>query len=283
MAAGAGDAGTGRLRRRLSRWLLFGWVVLVGGLIGCARSPAWPTPTPIPVRGAGTALLTPLWPQVAAGFGAAYPGYSLHYEALPSRLALDELIAGRHDFAISSDPTAPAAYSDLSFTPIATDALVLIAHRGIGLSGLTLSQARDLFGGFVQDWSELDAAGGSVHLVGREPGSGARAWFVRVVMGDRAPALTTRLEPSDAAVLVYVRDHPGAVGYVSVRVLAEVPPGTVRILRLEDRLPGDVGYALGRTLDIVLPARGGAVGALHLRRWLLSPAGQAVLVFSGDW
>jgi len=282
MAVGAGNAGAGRPDRRLSRWVLAWGIVLWGGLAGCARSPAWPTPTPIPVRGAGTALMAPLWPQVAAGFGAAYPGHHLSYEALPSGLALAELVAGRHDFAISSDPTAPATYSDLSFTPIATDALVLIAHRGIGLSGLTLSQARDLFGGFVQDWNELGAEGGPVRLVGREPGSGARALFVRVVMGDRAPAPTTRLEPDDAAVLAYVRDHFGAAGYVSVRVLADVPPGAVRVLRLEDRLPGDAGYALGRTLDIVLPSQGASAGAWRLREWLLSSAGQAVLDFSGD-
>lgn len=257
--------------------LLLVGALLIGWPTGCARSPARPTPTPTPLRGAGTALLTPLWPQVVTGFGAAHPGYSLRYEALPSGLALTELAAGRHDFAFSTDPTAPTAYPDLSFTPVAADALVLIVHPGVGLTNLTLAQARDLFGGFIQGWDELGADGGPVRLVGRAVGSGARATFVQRVMGDTPPALTTRLEPDDAAVLAYVRDHPGAVGYVSRRALADVPAGAVRVLRLEDRLPDDPGYALRRTVDFVVPTRTAAAGAVLLRDWLLSPAGQAVL------
>lgn len=276
MAAGAGDAGAGGAGRGLVGLLLVG-ALLLGWPTGCARSPSLPTPTPIPLHGAGTALLRPLWPQVVAGLGATHPGYSLRYEALPSGLALTELAAGRHDFAFSTDPTAPATYPDLSFTPVAEDALVFIVHPGVNLTNLTLAQARDLFGGFVQKWGELGADGGPVRLVGRAVGSGARATFVQRVMGDVPPALTTRLEPDDAAVLAYVRDHPGAVGYVSRRALADVPAGIVRVLRLEDRLPGDPGYALRRTVDFVVPTRMATAGALVLRDWLLSPAGQAVL------
>ncbi|MCX7851762.1 MAG: substrate-binding domain-containing protein [Caldilineales bacterium] len=276
MAAGADHAGAGGVGRRLISPVLAG-LLLVGWLTGCARSPAWPTPTPTHLRGAGTALLAPLWPQVATGFSAAHPGYSLRYEALPSGLALNELAAGRHDFAFSTDPTAAAAYPDLHFTPVAEDALVLIVHPSVDLTHLTLAQARDLFGGFIQEWGELGAGGGPVRLVGRATGSGARATFIQRVMGDVPLALTTRLEPDDAAVLAYVRDHPGAVGYVSRRALAAVPDGQVRVLRLEDRLPDDPGYALRRTIDVVVPARAAASGALLLRDWLLSPAGQAVL------
>jgi ABC-type phosphate transport system substrate-binding protein len=251
-------------------------ILLVGWLTGCARSPARPTPTPVALHGAGADLVASHWPQVVTGFGAVYPGYSLHYEALPDGLALAELAAGRHDFAFSADPTAPTTYPDLSFTPVADDAVVLIVHPGVGLTNLTLAQARDCFGGFIQEWAALGVAGGPVRLVGHAVGSGVRATFVERVLGDVAPALTTRLEPNDAAVLAYVRDHPGAVGYVSLRAVGNSLTEGVRVLRLEDRLPGDPGYALRRTVDFVVPARATAPGALLLRDWLLSPAGQAL-------
>ncbi|MCS7039146.1 MAG: hypothetical protein NZP34_06060, partial [Caldilineales bacterium] len=61
MAAGADHAGAGGVGRRLISPVLAG-LLLVGWLTGCARSPAWPTPTPTHLRGAGTALLAPLWP-----------------------------------------------------------------------------------------------------------------------------------------------------------------------------------------------------------------------------
>ncbi len=274
-------------------------------LSSCARSPALPTPAPIPLRGAGSTLIAPLWPKLAADFNAAsaaaarlslrpepssraqaeglrprgardeahQPDYLLSFTPLPSSLALDELAAGRWDFAFSADPAALARYSDLSFTPIAPDALAIVVHPNITLSHLTLTQTRDLFGGYVQDWSAFGQPSGPVQLIGREEGSDAANTFASRVMGEHPIARTLLLKPDDAVIVAYIAAHPGAIGYASVRAIGDAE---VRIVAIEDSLPDQPGYPLARTIDFVLPPSP-SPAALTLRDFLLSDAAQARL------
>lgn len=213
-----------------------------------------------------------LWPDLAAGFAQNRAGLS--YEAIPSGLAVQELAAGRWDFAISTDPTAPERHPELSFTPIAADSVAVLVHPRTRLANLSLAQARDLFGGYVKDWSELGIEGGRVQLVGREEGSGARAAFTRVVMGDQPLALTALLLPDDAAVVDFVAGHPGAIGFASARIAEGQPLATVTI---EDLPPGAEGYPLARTIDLVLPLSP-TPAALALRDFLLSNEAQRHLL-----
>lgn len=248
-------------------------LLLISLLAACTRGPAPPTPTPAPLRGAGSAVLNDLWPDLAAAFAEAHGGQAVSYEAIPSSLAVDELAAGRWDFAFSADPSAPERHPDLSFTPVAADALAILVHPRTQLANLSLAQARDLFGGYVQDWAELGAGSGRVQLVGREEGSGARSAFIAAVMKERFLALTLLLMPGDAEVVDFVAAHPGAVGFASVRVAQGQP---VRLVSLEDLAPGEDGYPLTRAIDLVLPPSP-APAALALRDFLLSNAGQAAL------
>lgn len=242
-------------------------------LAACARGPSLPPPTPQPLRGAGSAVMAGLWPALASAFGQRLSGQSLSYEAIGSNLALDELAAGKWDFAINADPTAAKRHPQLSFTPVASGSVAIVVHPRTRLTNLNRTQARDLFGGFVQDWSQLGAGGGRVQLVSREDGSGARAAFLSIVMGDRPLALTTLLLPGDAEVVDYVARHPGAVGFANTNA---VRAGPVAVIALDDLLPGEDGYPLVRPIDFVLPSAP-APAALALRDFLLSGAGQSLL------
>ncbi len=261
-----------------TRTAFFSFLILLV-LTACARAPLTPAPVLAPLRGAGSAVVADAWPSLAAAFAQDHGGQIGIYEPLPSGLALEELAAGRWDFAVSTDPIASERYPELSFTPISADALAIIVHPRIPLANLSLTQARDLFGGYVQDWSALGATSSRVQLVGRDEGSGARSAFTRVVMGDQPLALTALLLPDDAQVIDYVASHPGATGFASTRLI----PGDalsagqpVRIVALEDLQPGEDGYPLARSIDLVLP-RSPSPGALALRDFLLSDKGQDAL------
>lgn len=248
-------------------------------LASCSRVPLTPTSAPMLLRGAGSAIVADAWPGLAATFAQDSGGQIAAYEPLTSGLALEELAAGRWDFAISTDPFASARFPELSFTPITADALAIIVHPRTQLANLTLAQARDLFGGYVQDWSALGAGSSRVQLVSRDEGSGARSAFTSVVMAGQPLALTALLLPDDAEVINYVASHPGSAGFASTRLI----PGDalnagqpVRIVALEDLQPGEDGYALARAIDLVLPRSPSPV-ALALRDFLLSDKGQDVL------
>jgi phosphate transport system substrate-binding protein len=214
--------------------------------------------------------VTGFWPDLAAAFAQTAGAQAPSYEAIPSSLAVAELAAGRWDFVISADPTARERHPALNYTPIAADPLAILIHPRTHLANLSLAQARNLFGGYVKDWSELGAGGGEVQLVGREEGSGARSLFTRAIMNAQPLALTTLLLPDDAAVVDYIASHPGAIGFAGAAAAQGHP---VTSVSLEDLLPGDEGYPLARTLDLVLPPSP-SPAALALRDFLLADAGQ---------
>lgn len=219
-------------------------------------------------------MIAELWPALAADFAQGRAGQTPRYEAIPSGLAVDELAAGKWDFAISADPTARERHPDLNYTPIAADALVILVHPRTQISNLSLAQASDLFGGYVKDWAELGAGGDEVQLIGREEGSGARSLFVGVVMGERPLALTALLLPDDAEIVDYIASHPGAVGFASARVASS---RLAAIVALEDLQPGQDGYPLARAIDLVLPPSP-TPAALALRDFLLSDEAQRHLL-----
>ena len=252
--------------------VLCAWLVITGLLAACSAAAPPPTPTPVPLQGGGSAEVAALWPDMAASFDAGSPALDLSFEALPSSLAADDVAAGSLDFAFSTDPAAPGRHPELAFTPIAYDAVAMIAHPGNAPPVLTLVQARDLFTGYVQDWSAYGLPPQQVLLVAGQEGDGARATFDTTVLGGQPLARTALLLPDDDAVVSYVASHPGAIGYAS----KAVPKPGVEVIPIEDLAPGQDGYPLVQAIDLVLPAQPNP-NALTLRDWLLSPNGQKLL------
>jgi len=249
------------------------WLLATGLLAACAAgAPPPPTPTPVPLRGGGSPAVATLWPEMAASFSAGRPALDLSFEALPSSLAVEDVAAGSMDFAFSTDPAAPGHHPKLAYTPIAYDAIAMIAHPGNAPEVLTLVQARDLFTGYVQDWSAYGLSPQQVLLVAGEEGDGARATFDTTVLGDQPLARSALLLPDDDSVVAYVASHPGAIGYASKAALK----AGVEAIPIEDLAPGQDGYPLVQAIDLVLPAQPDLI-ALALREWLLSPAGQKLL------
>lgn len=260
------------MKPALCLWLAIAAFLAAGILAACAPAPPLPTPAPMPLKGGGSSPVAALWPELATSFGAGRPALDLSFEALPSGLAVEDVAAGSLDFAFSTDPSAPGQHPELAYTPIAYDALAMIAHPGNAPEVLTLVQARDLFTGYIQDWSAYGLSPRQVLLVAGQEGDGPRATFDATVLGGQPLARSALLLPDDDAVVDYVASHPGAIGYASKAALkAGVEP-----ILVEDLAAGQDGYPLVQAVDLVLPPEPDP-NALALRDWLLSPDGQKLL------
>lgn len=213
-----------------------------------------------------------LWPDLAPRFLSGRPTLDLSFEPLPANLAVEDVAAGKLDFAINSGPAAAGEHPDLTFTPVAADALAVVMPSGGAPPVLTLAQLRDLFTGYVQDWSVLGLPPQPVVLVAREQGSGARATFDQAILGDKPLARTALLLSDDDAVIAYVASHPGAIGYASNAAVKE----GVTAVPVEDLTPSQDGYPLVQSVNLVLPPTP-KPAAEALSDWLLAPAGQKVL------
>jgi len=242
------------------------------------------TPSPVLIRVSGSTSMQPLLADLAATYQETHPLVTVEVSGEGSALGLELALAGSVDLGATSlhpsqvptgtlggDPTI------LWVAPIALDGIAVIVHPRNPVQELTLLQLRDIFSGRRWHWDEMGSRGGVIQVVSREEGSGTRAVFEALVMGDRKVTPTAVLMPSSQAVVEYVAEHEGAIGYVSMGWLSSA----VKALAVEGVLPTPLSvrrgeYHLTRPLFLVAPEEPSG----PVRSWvdfILGPAGQDIV------
>jgi phosphate transport system substrate-binding protein len=171
----------------------------------------------------------------------------------------------------------PPEQSTLWGAPIGQDGIAIIAHRNQPIGNLALAQLRDVFQGRVTSWAQLGGDDLPIVVVSREAGSGTRAEFDRLLMGDRLTVQSARIAPSSDAMMRSVAVTPGSIGYVSMSYL----DSSVLALSVEDIAPTPANiqnntYPLRVSLFFAGP--GEPEGPLRMFiAWVQSPEGQIVV------
>jgi len=247
-------------------------------LIACGEPVATPEPTFL--QAAGAMAMAPLVTELAAAFHEQSPTVNIEVEGLGTEFGLKALEAGEVDFALASWlPPGVVENNGWQATAIARDGIAVIVHPGNPLEEVGLLQLQDLFGGQAHWWKDVGGlrVQGSVQPVSREAGSGTRAAFEALAMGDRPVTPLAVVVPSEQAVVAYVAGHHNAIGYVS---MGQATP-QVKVLKVEGLRPtpqtaGDGSYPLSRELWLVAPEPlPEAVQAFF--DFALSPAGQQIV------
>ena len=129
--------------------------------------------------------------------------------------------------------------------------LAVVVNKSNPLNELSLADLRRIYRGQRLRWSN----GRRVTLVMRDPGTPERDAFLRALYGVREEeyrrgflqAIFTgeagdapKMLASPTGVLRFVFNVPGAIGYVR----ASEADGSVKVLRVDGRLPGEQGYRL---------------------------------------
>ncbi|MCL7453884.1 MAG: phosphate ABC transporter substrate-binding protein [Anaerolineae bacterium] len=236
------------------------------------------TPEPVLLQASGSMTLAPLVTDLADAFHERAPTVTVAVTGLGTQFGLESLRSAETDIALASY-LLPGVQERWRTTAIARDGIAIIAHPSNPIEGLGLLQLQDLFGGRAYEWAAVGgpASLGEVRPVSREEGSGTRAAFEALVMIDWAVTPMAVLVPSPEAVVDYVAEHPGAIGYVS---MAAVTP-QVKVLKVEGALPtpesaSQGSYPLSHELWLVTgDPQSEAVGAFV--DFVLSAAGQEIV------
>ena len=192
--------------------------------------------------------MAPLVVDIQARGRRMSPPVEVRYLPVGTEMGLRLLKAGKADLALASWlPQGPPQ----GFVAVALgeDDIAVIVHPQVGVRALDLDTLQRVFEGRYLSWADVGGNEIPLRLVSREAGSGTRAAFESLVMGERSVALTAIVMPSAQAVVEYVSRHEGAIGYVSARWQGE----GVSVLRVENVAPGDPDYPLRRTVYAVLP------------------------------
>ena len=244
-------------------------------LAGCGEPLA--TPQPVVLQAAGSMSMAPLLDDLAAAFQARSETVTLDVTGLGNEFGLQALRAGDVDMALAS--YLPDVESAWRTSAIARDGIAIIVHPSNPVEGLGLLQLQDLFAGRAYEWIAVagPASQGEVQPVSREDGSGMRAAFESLVMIDRPVTPMAVLVPSPEAVVAYVAEHAGAIGYVSMAEVTEA----VKVLKVEGALPTPESasrgsYPLTHELWLVM-ADPPPEGIQAFVNFVLSPAGQEIV------
>jgi phosphate transport system substrate-binding protein len=245
-------------------------------LAGCGPQPLTVTREPVALRLVVADSCGPLAEELAAAYAESHPWVTVQIEVFNSSVAEQTLRAGEADLALLSWLHEPADEGPLWSQPFARDGVAVVVHPATPFTETGLAHLQEIFRGRVQEW------GGMVlTAVTREEGSGTRAAFERVVLGNYDATLTAVVMPSSEAVIEYVARTPGAVGYVSTLWLGEPAADGVRAPPVEGTLPtldaiSDGSYPLVRPLYLAAAAE--PVGqAREFAQWVLGSEGRAVI------
>ncbi|NLG28920.1 MAG: hypothetical protein GX557_13485 [Chloroflexi bacterium] len=245
-----------RLRRATAALLLA--VVLAIAAGGCrALLEPFDEGTPGAAEASGAASLlrvsvcwpaVPLAEQISTALSADTPNLAVQLtrgdEPSPAHL-LDESQADLAIVALPAEgaqpPTVPDAWESYRPVLLAIDALGVLVHTSSPLRSVSTEQLARLYGGYVLDWSALEAGSGAPEWVSTPAGAASRDLFVARVLGGEPPSSATVLVPNDRAVSEYVAAHPRALGFASMATLGE----GVRVLALDGVTPTAANVARG--------------------------------------
>ncbi|HYO89678.1 MAG TPA: phosphate ABC transporter substrate-binding protein [Candidatus Limnocylindrales bacterium] len=271
-----------RRKRRAGRAL----IVVAFTLVSCSTrvSPsATPTLETRALRLYATSAALPLLEDLTHSYSSLNRDIVFEIESGSYREMLARLVAGETPYFLSTYlPPDDAQQVPLWAAPVARDGIAAIVHPGNPVTSLTTAQLRAIYESDIQNWRELGGADMPITVFTREDGSGTRAEFERLVMGDRPTAPLARIAPSSDAMRESIARDPSAIGYLSTALL----DATVRALAVDGRAPSpatlaDDSYPLRSFLYVIGLREPDGSEPLDLDyrafvAWVQGPEGQAI-------
>lgn len=243
--------------------------------VGCGREDAGT------VNVIGSTSILPFAEHLAQEYGKKYPGERVEVQGGGSTAGLKAVADG-----LAQIGTCSRALTDeeaKQFTPIviARDGVAIIVHNANPITGLTLSQLRDVFSGKITNWKEIGGKDEPLRVITREEGSGTRESFVHLVMGSEKISRGALVQESNGAVKELVKGNPGAIGYMSLGLVGK----ELKALRVDGADPKAENvlngtYKLARPLLFVTKGTP-SPKAQKFIDFVLSPESQKILESEG--
>ena len=238
----------------------------------------------------------------AAAFGQEHPNISMQVKGGGSGVGIAALCSGKIKIATASRPMTEKelelAKKNTGKDPheimVGFDALAVYVHKNSPLNEITIEQLGEIYaeGGKITKWSQLGVTmpNGSDEIirVSRQSNSGTYFYFREAILGEgRDFRLGSRDMQGSKDVVELVANTPSAIGYSGMGYATPA----VKALRIA-RKAGEPAYAptvedtLNHTYPIARPlfmyTLGEPAGAVkQYIDWVLSPAGQKIVVESG--
>lgn len=238
----------------------------------------------VEITAAGSTTVQPLAELLAEAFESTHDDAMIIVQGGGSSVGVQSAADGTADIGMASreiKDSELADYPGIVVHTIARDGIAIVTCPGSGVSDLTLDQVRDIFAGEITNWDEVGGSHEMITVVAREEGSGTRAAFEELVMGESLICLEAILQPSNGAVRTTVATTPGCIAFLSFGYLDE----SVSTIDIDGAAPtpanaANGSYPIVRPLNMItLGAPSGTVAAWIA--FILSAEGQEIVAGEG--
>ncbi len=246
---------------------------LLFALVSCTSRAATDQPPVVndqPLRIYASAPLLPLTYQLVNQYAVVNPGVTFDVIGGSYESVYEQANANRTSYFFTEHlPPHP-----LWAAPIGQDGIAVIVNPENPIHTLTSEQVRDIYRGLITNWRDLGGADQAISVITREDGSGTRAEFEQLVIGERDTTRLARIAPSGEAMIDAVGRDRAAIGYVSFSLLEP----RVRAVTLDNAYPTAAAISENRyPLRSILYIAGFSEPEAHYRAfifWVQSPEGQ---------
>jgi phosphate transport system substrate-binding protein len=221
---------------------------------GCGETTTTRTTTTAPgglsgeITEAGSTTVQPVAESLAAAFMAKYPDVTVVIQGGGSSTGVKSAAEGTVDIGAASRELKPNEVGTVVEHVLARDGIAIIAHPTQTVGDLSVEQVKRIFTGEITNWSQVGGADEGINVVAREEGSGTRAAFEEMVMGEDLITPTAILQPSNGAVRTTVSGDPNAIGFLSFGYM----DSSIKALSIDGVAP-NIENAVNGSYSIVRP------------------------------
>ncbi len=169
---------------------------------------------------AGSTSVQPFIEKIAEHFMEKHPEITINVQGGGSTAGIQATFNSTCDIGCSSR-NLRVDERGLKIVLIAVDGIAVIVHRDNPVEDLSLEEIRAIFSGKARNWKDLGGKDEEIIPVTREEGSGTRASFEGMLMGDVAISDACLVQDSNGAVREIIATTPQGIGFISVGLVDE--------------------------------------------------------------
>ncbi len=198
---------------------------------------------------AGSTTVQPVAESLATAFMDNHPDIRIVIQGGGSSVGVKSAAEGTVDIgAASRELKASELELGVVTYVLAKDGIAIVVNPGNAVTGMTSAQVKEIYNGTITNWSEVGGADADINVVAREEGSGTRAAFEEMVMGEELITAGAILQPSNGAIRTTVAGDANAIGFLSFGYI----DASVQAVSI-DGVDATVENALNGTYPVVRP------------------------------
>jgi len=158
-------------------------LVMTLSLTGCGNNGEKQDSNSAVIRIGGSTSMMPVSQKLAGAYEKTHPGVKIHIEGGDSSLGIKGAAKGIVEIGSVSRPLTPEESKMLKYYKITEDSISIVVNEKNPVRFLTISEIREVFGGRINNWSQVGGLDKPITVIGREQGSGTYTVFEDTVMG----------------------------------------------------------------------------------------------------